>query len=102
MTTQTAFESCDAALESFNEPYTPSAREQRGAAIPNEHVRKVEGGDFKVRSSDGKREYRVRPFVFCTCGDFTQSGMTCKHLYKVQSLMPARPRPQRDPFANFD
>ncbi|HEY6330723.1 MAG TPA: SWIM zinc finger family protein [Blastocatellia bacterium] len=61
-------------------------RQARARAIPASFIRRESPSsvDYMVRSSDGKNEYRVRPSVFCTCPDFEEYGVTCKHMYRVQ------------------
>lgn len=56
---------------------------------------------YIVRSKDGMREYVVTPFS-CSCPDFINRGIACKHIRAVSMIAEPRvPQLPSDPFEGF-
>src|SRR5712671_219647 len=62
-------------------------REQRGLAIAGSQKLQQRGKIWLVPSQSGKGSYTVLPDTeqpFCSCPDFTETGLPCKHIFAVQ------------------
>ncbi|MGA3111586.1 MAG: SWIM zinc finger family protein [Candidatus Bathyarchaeia archaeon] len=69
---------------------TLTTRQERGAKISAQGIERINETSFWVKSQSGKGGYSVTMFQgkwTCDCPDNRFRGVTCKHVYAVESAL---------------